>query len=64
MAVHINEKSKLDLHHDVLSALPESISSPIKKISLDYLEKLEEIRIRINRPLMVVIAGSDYFLSD
>ncbi|MEF9952607.1 MAG: stage III sporulation protein AA [Clostridium sp.] len=63
MSESVSGNLKDIIHRDVLAALPEVISLPINKIEVKYLECLEEIRIRINKPLMVVISGKDYYVS-
>lgn len=47
----------------VLDVLPKSISSIINAYSPFLKEKIEEIRIRISRPLEVIIAGIPHFSS-
>lgn len=59
---NFNEKIIEMLNRDIFSALPESISAPLKKLHNNELLGIEEIRLRINKPLMVSINGRDYYI--
>jgi stage III sporulation protein AA len=47
----------------VLSFLPKSISDQMKKIPPAELKEIEEIRVRVHRPLEISIRGNVHFLS-
>ncbi|WP_042458262.1 stage III sporulation protein AA [Neobacillus dielmonensis] len=47
----------------ILSFLPKNIVEQIKQIPPKQLEELEEIRIRIHRPMELSLKGTPYFLS-
>ncbi|MCQ6273737.1 stage III sporulation protein AA [Bacillus sp. V3B] len=47
----------------VLSFLPKSISDQMKKIPPTERKKIEEIRVRVHRPLEISIRGNAHFLS-
>ncbi|MEG0371590.1 MAG: stage III sporulation protein AA [Clostridium sp.] len=51
------------LNRDILSALPLNISGPIRKLHNSESSMIEEIRLRVNRPLMLYINGRDCYLS-
>ncbi len=57
------KESDLSWQEPVLQALPQEIQGMIRRIPLNLLQDLEEIRIRENRPLMVHSQGKDYFVS-
>ena len=44
--------------------LPDRIKKAVKGIKNDYINELEEIRIRSGLPLMGVFSGNDYFISE
>lgn len=48
---------------EVFNILPSTIKSQIENLPKEYLDKVEEIRIRIHRPLELVVAGTPYFPS-
>lgn len=45
---------------EIYAVLPESIRSIIVQLSPSELEKIEEIRIRIHRPLEIIVDGKPY----
>lgn len=47
----------------ILNFLPKNIAGLIKQIPPDQKEQLEEIRIRINRPIEITMKGAPKFLS-
>jgi len=47
----------------ILSFLPKNIAQIVEKIPPNQKEELEEIRIRINRPIEITMSGSTRFLS-
>ncbi|MGG3470932.1 stage III sporulation protein AA [Neobacillus pocheonensis] len=47
----------------ILNFLPKNIAGLIKQIPPDQKEELEEIRIRINRPIEITMKGAPKFLS-
>ncbi|MGG1680070.1 stage III sporulation protein AA [Neobacillus sp. NRS-1170] len=47
----------------ILNFLPKNIAGLIKQIPSDQKEELEEIRIRINRPIEITMKGAPKFLS-
>lgn len=49
--------------HEILSFLPKRITNALETHSLLQEEGVEEIRVRINRPLEVTAGGVPYFLS-
>lgn len=46
---------------EILAALPEKIKEMILTLPSDTREKIEEIRVRVNRPLEIVIEGKPHF---
>ena len=46
---------------EILAVLPDKIKEMVKTLPLSTREKVEEIRIRIHRPLEVVIDGKPFF---
>jgi stage III sporulation protein AA len=46
---------------EVLSVLPKSISSQLKSYPLSLQEKIEEVRVRVSKPLEVIISGKPHF---
>jgi|LSQX01.1.fsa_nt_gb stage III sporulation protein AA len=58
-----NKDSDIFWQHPVFESLPVNIQRIIKKIPLEILKDLEEIRIRENRPLMIHCNDRDYFVS-
>lgn len=47
----------------ILSYVPKNIADQIKKIPPNQMKEIEEIRIRVNRPLEVIVKGSPIFFS-
>ncbi|MGX1823365.1 stage III sporulation protein AA, partial [Heyndrickxia sporothermodurans] len=47
---------------NILAFLPKQISEKIRELPAPILNTMEEIRIRINRPLEVSTRGKPYFL--
>jgi stage III sporulation protein AA len=47
----------------VLALLPKKIQSQLLRVPPDILLKSEELRIRVERPIEVIVAGEPYFLS-
>lgn len=58
-----NEKIIEMLNRDIFSTLPENISSALRKLHNNDVLGIEEIRLRINRPLMINTYGKDYYVS-
>lgn len=59
------QKTRIEGLNVLLSAyLPDRISKAVKGIKNDYINELEEIRIRSGLPLMGVFSGSDYFIGE
>ena len=48
---------------EILEVLPRRIQTLLKKAGLDF-EKMQEIRMRIGRPLQIVYDGQGWFLND
>jgi len=46
----------------IASVLPSNLAEMIGRVPLRYLADLEEIRLRRDRPLMLGVGGSDYFI--
>ncbi|WLR49745.1 stage III sporulation protein AA [Bacillus tianshenii] len=46
---------------EVLAFLPESLQETITQMSVSEQERIEEIRLRINRPLEVIVAGKPVY---
>ncbi len=46
----------------IASVLPSNLAEMIGRVPLRYLADLEEIRLRRDRPLMLGLGGSDYFI--
>ena len=46
----------------ILKFLPKNIADIISKIPPDQKDELEEIRIRINRPIEIMLKGAPRFL--
>ena len=62
MEQQINRTDDLNV---LLSAyLPDRIRKAVKGIKDNYINGLEEIRIRSGLPLMGVFSGNDYFISE
>jgi stage III sporulation protein AA len=60
----INETSnKEDNMETIMHFLPKNIADMIRKIPPFQLEEMEEIRIRINRPIEITLKGNPKFLS-
>ncbi|KMT21339.1 stage III sporulation protein AA [Clostridium cylindrosporum] len=59
MQTEYDEKIIEMIDRDIFSALPENISSVLRKLHNNDISKIEEIRLRINRPLMISISGED-----
>ncbi|KPU44923.1 hypothetical protein OXPF_14010 [Oxobacter pfennigii] len=59
------EKVKISkvLKEEILTGISPKIKDLINKIPEEYLNKLEEIRLRLNKPLMLNIGGRDFFLT-
>jgi stage III sporulation protein AA len=47
----------------ILTFLPNTISEVVKNIPPNFMNKLEEIRVRINRPIEITANGNPQFLS-
>ncbi|MED1205167.1 stage III sporulation protein AA [Heyndrickxia acidicola] len=47
---------------NILAILPHSISEMIHRLPDNNLEKLEEVRLRINRPIELMAGGNSFFL--
>jgi stage III sporulation protein AA len=47
---------------NILAILPYSIADMIKELPVSKLKKLEEIRLRINRPIELIAGGEAFFL--
>ncbi|MCR1897987.1 stage III sporulation protein AA [Irregularibacter muris] len=56
-------KTLVSIYHDILPSLSHEIRECIEEIEVNYLEKIEEIRIRENRPLMISFNNKDYFVT-
>jgi stage III sporulation protein AA len=56
----IKKKVGLSLE-EIIAVLPEKIKEMVKSLPLSTREKVEEIRIRIHRPLELVIDGKPFF---
>ncbi|MDF0727331.1 stage III sporulation protein AA [Cytobacillus sp. S13-E01] len=46
----------------ILNVLPKAISNHLSNFTPSVLEKIEEIRVRISKPLEIVISGEPHFL--
>lgn len=51
------------LKKDIFPYLPTIISEVIAKISINSLTDIEEIRLRAEKPIMLVVAGENYYLT-
>ena len=58
-----DEKVLEVFNRDILSVFPKNISSTISNLHKNDILGLEEIRLRVNRPLMLSIKGKDFYLS-
>jgi len=58
------QKSKKISLEEVINILPVNIRKAIKKIDIHYFNSLEEIRLRIDKPIVINCNGQDYFLSN
>ena len=47
----------------VLALLPKKIQSQLLRVPPEILIKCEELRIRVNRPIELIIGGEPHFLS-
>lgn len=66
--MQIQNKQKEDatlgnIQNIILPSLSPNIRYALQRISINYLKVMEEIRIRENRPLMIVINDRDYILT-
>lgn len=50
------------LNREVFSVLPETISDSLKKLKSYDIDDIEEIRMRVDKPLMIFKRGRDYFV--
>ncbi|NLL95823.1 MAG: stage III sporulation protein AA [Clostridiaceae bacterium] len=58
-----HEKDGCERFDELISLyLPERIKAAVRGIKHEYLEELEELRIRAGQPLMGVFAGFDHFI--
>ncbi|KYO65827.1 stage III sporulation protein AA [Thermovenabulum gondwanense] len=60
--MYIEKFSKV-IEKDIFPVLPSNIRGIIQKIEGDLLEKVEEIRIRVGKPLTLVFTGNDFFVT-
>lgn len=52
-----------NIQNIILPSLSSNIRYAMQRINIEYLKQIEEIRIRENRPLMIVINDRDYILT-
>lgn len=57
-----NFKGGSGMHDDVLSILPEHIRKMIMRLDETILSEMEEIRLRVMRPLEIIAQGTPYYL--
>jgi stage III sporulation protein AA len=56
-------KEKLNSYHPVFSVLPGNLRELVAGLPLQFMDRLEEIRLRQNRPLIVTHTAGDIYLS-
>lgn len=63
--MYSNEKKDIRkvLESEILCSITPSIKKIIDLVPDAYISKLEEIRIRVNKPLMICCMNTDYFVS-
>lgn len=59
-----NMKYDIERFHNVISRLDIKLEHILRNIPTRYKESVEEIRLRINKPLMIETMGKDYFVSE
>ncbi|TDT61954.1 stage III sporulation protein AA [Fonticella tunisiensis] len=64
MYLYDEKKIRDVLERDIIPVLPERISKIIGKISPGDMQYIEEIRLRVQRPLMIFKGGLDYFVNE
>lgn len=63
MEKDFREKVLEIINRDIIRVLPDSIASPIKALHKNKLIEIEEIRLRIDKPLIVSIKGRDFYIN-
>ncbi|WIF94530.1 stage III sporulation protein AA [Caminicella sporogenes] len=61
---HMEKKIEELNFNEVLSILPVRLRKILMKISSNTIKNVEEIRLRVNRPLIINVSGEDYFVTD
>lgn len=63
--MYSNEKKDIRkvLESEILCSISSNIKNIIELLPDTYISKLEEIRIRVNKPLMICCNNTDYFVS-
>lgn len=57
-----NEKIIEIINRDILSVFPENIATSLKKLHKKELLDIEEIRLRVNKPLMISTKSRDFYI--
>lgn len=61
--IHIRKNLEAILENEILPILPLHIAQLITSINLEHLSKLEEIRLRVFKPLILVVNSKDFMLT-
>lgn len=56
-------KTIINIENIILPSLSKNIKASLQRVDREYLKKVEEIRIRENRPLMITLTNKDYMLT-
>lgn len=56
-------KTIINIENIIFPSLSKNIRASLQRVDREYLKKVEEIRIRENRPLMITLNNKDYMLT-
>lgn len=56
-------KRKTEIFQNLCKFITEDIRQPLLKLSMEYKENIEEIRLRNNKPLNIYIKGKNFFVA-
>ncbi|MTI70180.1 MAG: stage III sporulation protein AA [Firmicutes bacterium] len=60
---NIDDQVKMEnIFNNILCFLDSDLENILKNISVEHKKVIEEIRLRLNKPLMIYMNGKDYFL--
>lgn len=57
------KSSKANAYYEILDFLDSELTNVLSKIPKDIVERVEEIRLRNGKPLMISLGNKDYFIS-